>query len=342
MSPSRPHLTFIFPYHNNVYDTVRALQRQTKVTFLTPKTLRHSIYLKEGIDLRRVRARRWPLLGRVYDWHDLWRNTERTTHVVLKHFWLPENIVPLLVAWRRGAKVLVMLQQLPVPWLASVVAQLLGIQLFSVLPSTVAPYLPAVIDPTRFVRPGKAASALRLLCVAKYQRRKNIEVLLAAIGTLKKNHSQLTVRLRIVGMVVDQGYADELVQQINRLGLTGCVTLETHTTNPQIQQYLAASDIVVLPATHEPLGYIVLEAMAAGRPVITTHDVGAAAYVADGVSGYVVSPGSVPHLVSALEQFISGERPKQAAIAAAGQAGRELVDKYHTPAVFWRDFKTLM
>ena len=343
MSARRPRIIFIFPYHNNAYDTVRAAQRHADVTFLSPKTLAHSIYLKEGIDLKRVRATRWPLIGRIYGWQDLWQNTDSATHIVLKHLWLPENLVPLLVAWRRRAKVLVMLQTTSFLAVSRIMAYLLGIQLFSVVPTDTVPYLPAVIDPARFVvEPRSADKTLHLLCIAKYQRRKNIHVLLNAIALLIKQRPDTSLALRIVGMTVDQAYYEKLVQQVERMGLQELVTLETHTTNPQIQQYLAASDVLVLPAKQEPLGYVVLEAMAAGRAVVTTNEVGAAAYVANGSSGYVVPTGSAQKLAQALNQFIEQSSPRYQRITACGQAGRVLVDKHHSPNVFWRDFESLL
>ena len=343
MSTRRRRIIFIFPYHNNAYDTIRAVQGQADVTFLSPKTLAHSIYLKEGIDLKQVVATRWPLLGRWYNWQDLWGNTEGATHIVVKHFWLPENIVPLLVAWRRRAKVLVMLQSKQFLRLTRVVAQLLGIQLFSVVPTDSVPYLPAVIDPARFITQSQPVShTLRLLCVAKYQRRKNIHVLLDAVSLLKKRHPNVSLELRVVGMTVDQSYYDEIVHQVEQADVREVFTLETHTTNQQIQRYLAASDVLVLPAEREPLGYVVLEAMAAGKPVVTTHDVGAAAYVESGVSGSLVAPGSVQQLATALTTYLQRNAPNHQRLAAFGQAGRALVDKHHSPAVFWRDFESLL
>jgi glycosyltransferase involved in cell wall biosynthesis len=70
--------------------------------------------------------------------------------------------------------------------------------------------------------------------------------------------------------------------------------------------YYAAADVFVLPSEREPWGLVVNEAMNAGKPVIVTDQVGAAAdLVTDGVNGYVLRVGDVDALANRLRRITS-------------------------------------
>ena len=72
------------------------------------------------------------------------------------------------------------------------------------------------------------------------------------------------------------------------------------------QNYGAAS-IFVLPSVHESFGLVVLEAMAAGLPVIVSDMVGAKDCVKEGVNGYVFSSGNSDELSIILKKLYSNK-----------------------------------
>ena len=66
-----------------------------------------------------------------------------------------------------------------------------------------------------------------------------------------------------------------------------------------ISQFLENADIFVLPSLDEPFGIVVLEAMAKGRPIISTRTQGPSE-ILDNETSYLVETGSVDELMNAL------------------------------------------
>lgn len=92
-----------------------------------------------------------------------------------------------------------------------------------------------------------------------------------------------------------------------------------------VRPAISASTVYVLPSYREGTPRTVLEAMAMGRPIITTDAPGCRETVVDGVNGYLVAVKSVDALVEAMQRFI--DNPGLA--AAMGQRSRQIAeDKY--------------
>ena len=92
-----------------------------------------------------------------------------------------------------------------------------------------------------------------------------------------------------------------------------------------VRPAIAACTVYVLPSYREGTPRTVLEAMAMGRPVITTDAPGCRETVVNGENGYLVDVQSVEALVGAMESFI--DNPDLA--AAMGLRSRQIVeDKY--------------
>lgn len=90
-----------------------------------------------------------------------------------------------------------------------------------------------------------------------------------------------------------------------------------------VQPAIAASSIYVLPSYREGTPRTVLEAMAMGRPIITTDAPGCRETVIDGQNGYLVPVKSVDELATAMERFIINPE----LIEKMGMASRALAEK---------------
>jgi hypothetical protein len=63
---------------------------------------------------------------------------------------------------------------------------------------------------------------------------------------------------------------------------------------------MAISDIVVVPSLYEPMGYVILEAMACARPVVASRVGGIVEMITDGQTGMLFTPGDADDLAEKL------------------------------------------
>jgi glycosyltransferase involved in cell wall biosynthesis len=105
--------------------------------------------------------------------------------------------------------------------------------------------------------------------------------------------------------------------------LVAAAGLEEHVTFADqvddVSAYLAAMDVVVNASAPEPFGLVILEAMAAERPVVAFAAGGPVEIIEDGVTGRLVSPFTAEALAESLEALVADPDLR----AAMGRAGRE-------------------
>ncbi len=140
--------------------------------------------------------------------------------------------------------------------------------------------------------------------VALFRPRKGLEVLLDAIALLKRRG--LTLRLRAVGPFETEEYEAEIMQRVERLGLGNDIVWVGFTQD--VTRELTQMDLFVLPSLFgEGLPMVVLEAMAAGVPVVGTQVEGVPEAIKDGVNGVIAKPGDSEDLAHAMRRIIDRE-----------------------------------
>lgn len=92
--------------------------------------------------------------------------------------------------------------------------------------------------------------------------------------------------------------------------------------HPYAAAVLNAMDVFVLPSRYEGLPYVLLEAMAAGLPIVATSVGGNGELVHDGINGLLVSPDSVDELTEALDVLCSDQSIRE----FFGKSSLELVE----------------
>jgi glycosyltransferase involved in cell wall biosynthesis len=149
-------------------------------------------------------------------------------------------------------------------------------------------------------------------CIGILEERKGHRFLLAAAARLKAKGLRLRYRIAGAGSL-----RRRLEQEAASLGLNDDVEFLgfVHDT----PAFLAGIDLFVMPSLFEGLGVAVLEAMAAGKPVIASRVGGLAESVVDDVTGLLVRPCDDAQLAEAIEKL----HREPARAAALGRDGRE-------------------
>ena len=157
---------------------------------------------------------------------------------------------------------------------------------------------------------------LSLLCVARIDRQKNQMML---VEWLARN-PQATVRL--VGPVTQPDYRAEIEARAEQLGVSGRLSFAgaLKPASAELLGEYANADVFVLPSRHEPFGIVVLEAWAAGLPVVAS-DVGGLGRLcaAHPEAAVTFSPGDINALDDALRR-VGGDEALRGRMSAAGRA----------------------
>ncbi len=128
---------------------------------------------------------------------------------------------------------------------------------------------------------------------------KGLGAVVAAVGKARRERPEAGFRLLVVG----RGDRDRYTALAGECGAAGAVAFAGPVAEG-VERYYRAADLFAMPSAFDTFGMAVLEAMAAGLPVIVSPFVGAKDLVEDGANGYVArggqNHGSVAEAVAAL------------------------------------------
>lgn len=123
-----------------------------------------------------------------------------------------------------------------------------------------------------------------LLYVGTIEERKGLSLLIDAISMLENKDS---VKLNIVGKVVDQVYYDNLHDQIDLLGLSENVKFWGRVSDEELAECYQKAEIFTFPSLLEGYGIVLIEAFNNGLPIICFDNTAMPYTVKDGVNGFV-------------------------------------------------------
>lgn len=170
-----------------------------------------------------------------------------------------------------------------------------------------------------------------LLFVGRLRIRKGVEVLLEALSDLRSRRPETI--LRIAG---DGEHRGRLERRAAELELGEAVAFLGTCDARRVRGLLAGAAALVVPSIYEGMPLVVLEAMAAGVPVVASAVSGIPEVVVDGETGWLVPPEDPKALAVALDEVLMG--PAEA--RRRGEAGRRRVDERFRPSVAaarWRE-----
>ncbi len=161
----------------------------------------------------------------------------------------------------------------------------------------------------------------RLVCVGRLCEAKGQLLLLEAAAGLAAEGLQF--KLVLVG---DGPLRTQIETLIAQLSLKEVVEVTGWVSNLEVRQHILAGRAMVLPSFAEGLPVVIMEALALGRPVISTYVAGIPELVEPGVCGWLVPPGSVAALIVAMRAAL--ELPTEK-LEQMGKSGAQLVAERH-------------
>jgi D-inositol-3-phosphate glycosyltransferase len=160
------------------------------------------------------------------------------------------------------------------------------------------------IDSSLFYPMDKASARLHIhadpkhkivLFVGRVEPLKGIDTLLYAIKILKKQYSNETICLWIVGGDISEDSnrwsktLRELAKLQKTLSLTASVRFVGRQKQTELPYYYNAADVVVIPSHYESFGLSALEAIGCNIPVITTNVAGISSLISDEYMSFITS-----------------------------------------------------
>jgi glycosyltransferase involved in cell wall biosynthesis len=167
-----------------------------------------------------------------------------------------------------------------------------------------------------------ARDPARIAFVGRLTREKGVYDLIEAVGALRA--TQPHVRLELAG----EGDADAIARRAHELGIGDRVLIRGWCAASARERILARAGVFALPSHAEGLPMSLLEAMAAGCPVVASRVGGIPDAVHDGTDGLLVPAGDVAALAAALARMLAD----RGLAARLGGSAQVTVARRHSPA----------
>jgi phosphatidylinositol alpha-mannosyltransferase len=160
--------------------------------------------------------------------------------------------------------------------------------------------------------------------LGRMERRKGAAVLVEAFTLLAPERPDAEL------VLAGEGPERKTVEDAVPEGLRERVTFTGRIDPAELAEVFGRAALVCAPSLGgESFGIVLLEAMAAARPVVASSIPGYAAVVRDGVDGILVPPGDAKALAGALRRVLADPDASR----AMGEAGRERARRYDWPVV---------
>jgi glycosyltransferase involved in cell wall biosynthesis len=182
-------------------------------------------------------------------------------------------------------------------------------------------FAPPGVDTEQFSPGPPPSTGEHILSVGRFQDpRKNVMLLFEAYARLR-DRTDAVPSLVLAGRSAP---TDEAWTRAEALGIRDAVTLREDVSMEELVRLYQTAALYVVSSNEEGLGLTILEAMASGRPVVSTACGGPSTTVLDGETGRLVPVGDAEALAAAMDDIL--RTPERA--DAMGKRGRERVEQH--------------
>ena len=147
--------------------------------------------------------------------------------------------------------------------------------------------------------------------------RKGIKYLIEAVAELAIKYPQIA--LKIIG---DGNEKKNLEQLVIEKGLQKNVIFLGRVPHDKVTPFYQEAGVFVLPSLNEGMSNAMLEALAAGLPILATDTGGSKELVKDGVNGYIIKMKDSSDITTKLEKIMTDEKLRE----SMSRASRELAE----------------
>lgn len=163
-------------------------------------------------------------------------------------------------------------------------------------------YLP-FLYPSKIKNIKPIKETIKILCVGKFQKRKDQLLLLKVFAELINDGYK--TKLCFIGELADKKYFENLKNYIEKNNLQQHVCIQTNVSYSDMVGIYKKYDLFVLPAYSEPAAYSIVEALANGLPVICSNENGTKCYIEESKNGYIFKAKSKEELKEKITNCIS-------------------------------------
>lgn len=165
----------------------------------------------------------------------------------------------------------------------------------------------------------------RILFVGGIEPRKGLIHLLKAIKIVKETIP--TVNLHICGMIRRCDYFNELKRYMEANGLTKDIVFLGFLSDEGVKREYSECSVFALPSQEESQGLVLVEAMAAGKPIVAS-DIGGIPYVVDdNETGFLVEYGNSEQLAEKIMLLLGDENLRREMGAKGKEKAKEFLNE---------------
>jgi glycosyltransferase involved in cell wall biosynthesis len=191
-----------------------------------------------------------------------------------------------------------------------------------ILPNCLDPHL-AYADQTGEASPAKPPSMLTVARMSLAERYKGHDYVIRALPALLERHPAL-----VYDIIGDGDARPSLEALAGQVGVSEAVRFHGVVSDEELRRRYAEASLFIMPSQGEGFGFVFLEAMAQGTPVIGGNVDATPEVVVDGLTGYLLDPTSVGAIVEAADRLL-GDPALQSKMGPA--ARRHVEEKFGYP-----------
>jgi glycosyltransferase involved in cell wall biosynthesis len=184
--------------------------------------------------------------------------------------------------------------------------------------------------PVRCVKMAEEEKEQFLLCVGFPWYTKGADLLIRAFQHFRKQYPSL--KLKLMGYYPDRHVLEELAESSPQIEFLPAQP------NESALKVISSCMIYVLASRTEGMGRVLLEAMAAGRPIVASNVGGVPHYISEGENGLLFASGNVEELAANIVQILNDAELR----ARLGRNGRARVLSEFDEAAYVREFKKML